>query len=33
MPKNKKKQTKRKQKNVEYILCLHLVNVTWRHPG
>ena len=28
-----KKQAECKQKNVEYILHFHLVNVTWRHPG
>jgi len=29
-PKNKLNVNKN---NVEYILCLHLVNITWRHPG
>jgi len=31
-PKNKKKLNVNKN-NVKYILRLHLVNVTWRHPG
>ena len=30
MPKNKQNINKN---NVEYILRLHLMNVTWRHPG
>ena len=29
-PKNKQNVNKN---NVEYMLCLHLVNITWRHPG
>jgi len=33
MPKNKKNKLNVNKNNVEYILRLHLVNVTWRHPG
>ena len=31
--KNKKNKENVNKNNVEYILRLHLVNVTWRHPG
>ena len=32
-PKKQKSKQNVNKNNVEYILSLHLVNVTWRHPG
>ena len=32
-PKKQKNKQNVNKNNVEYILRLHLVNVTWRHPG